>query len=391
MEFSDRIYLDNAATTWPKPESVYAAVDHYQREIGAPNGRSGYSEALASNRIVERARRGVADLIGAVDSNQVIFANNGTDALNLAIRGLVRPGDHVVTTVCDHNSVLRPLRALGERAGVAVSYVPCDSFGFVSPDDVRAALRPNTRLVAVIHASNVTGAIQPIEAIGTIVREHGAYYLVDAAQSLGHVPVDVTQFPVDLLAAPGHKGLLGPLGTGVLYIRPGVERELEPLRYGGTGTQSDEDRQPDVLPDKYEPGNHNLIGLAGLAAACDFLKQETIGAVQAHHDELVSRLLDGLRDAPGLTIHGPLSAANRTSVVSITVDGYEPQELAAVMEASHRIQCRAGLHCAPRMHAALGTTAGGGTVRLSPGYFTTLEQIDAVVSAINEVAGVPLK
>ena len=391
MEFSDRIYLDNAATTWPKPESVYAAVDHYQREIGAPNGRSGYSEALASNRIVERARRGGADLIGAVDPNQVIFANNGTDALNLAIRGLVRPGDHVVTTVCDHNSVLRPLRALGEQAGVAVSYVPCDSFGFVSPDDVRAAFRHNTRLVAVIHASNVTGAIQPIEAIGTIVREHGAFYLVDAAQSLGHVPLDVSRFPVDLVAAPGHKGLLGPLGTGVLYIRPGVERELEPLRYGGTGTQSDEDRQPDVLPDKYEPGNHNLIGLAGLAAACDFLKQETIAAVQAHHDELVSRLLDGLRDAPGLTIHGPQTAASRTSVVSITVEGYEPQELAAVLEASHRIQCRAGLHCAPRMHAALGTTAGGGTVRLSPGYFTTLDQIDAVVSAINEVAGVPLK
>jgi cysteine desulfurase / selenocysteine lyase len=388
---SDRIYLDNAATTWPKPESVYAAVDHYQREVGGPNGRSGYAEALEANRIVERARCGVAELIGAAEPKQVVFASSGTDALNLAIRGLVRPSDHVVTTVCDHNSVLRPLRALGERAGVAVSYVPCDGQGIVSPEDVRAALRPNTRLVAVIHASNVTGAIQPIEAIGRIVREHGAYYLVDAAQSLGHVPLDVSRFPVDVLAAPGHKGLLGPLGTGVLYMRPGVERDLEPLRYGGTGTQSDEDRQPEVLPEKYEPGNHNLVGLAGLAAACDFLKQETIAAVEAHHRQLVSRLIDGLRDTPGLTIHGLQTSDHRTSVVSITVEGYEPQELAAVLEASHRIQCRAGLHCAPRMHAALGTTAGGGTVRLSPSYFTTLEQIDAVVSAINEVASVPLK
>src|SRR5437016_2244752 len=218
-----RLYLDNAATTWPKPVAVYNAVDRYQREIGAPNGRSGYGEALESNRIVERARRGVAQLIGARDPSHIVFGYSGTDVLNIAIHGVVRPGDHVVTTVCDHNSVLRPLRALRESAGVEVTYVPCDGSGFVSPDDIRAALRPVTRLVAVNHASNVTGALQPIEAIGKIVREHDALYLVDAAQSLGHVPLDVTRVDCDLLAAPGHKGLLGPLGTGFLYIRPGVE------------------------------------------------------------------------------------------------------------------------------------------------------------------------
>jgi cysteine desulfurase/selenocysteine lyase len=370
---------------------VYEAVDRYQRECGAPNGRSGYAEALEANRIVEQARRGVAELIGAKNVDHVVFGASGTDVLNMAIRGIVRPGDHVVTTVCDHNSVLRPLRALGERDGVAVSYVPCDSQGFVSPDDVRSALRPNTRLVAVIHASNVTGAIQPVEQIGEVVREHGAYYLVDAAQSLGHVPLDVSSFPVDLLAAPGHKGLMGPLGNGVLYIRQGLERELEPFRYGGTGTRSDEDRQPEEMPDKFEPGNHNLVGLAGLAAACSFLNRETIAAVHAHHAEVTKRLLDGLRDVAGLTVHGPQTTANRVSVVSVTVEGYEPQELAAVLEASHRIQCRAGLHCAPRMHAALGTTAGGGTARLSPGYFTSLDEIDTVVSALAEVASVPFK
>src|SRR3954452_22403577 len=262
-----RIYLDNAATTWPKPEAVYDAVDHYQREIGAPNGRSGYREAQESNRIVERARRGVADLIGASDASHIILGLNCSDMLNLAIRGVVRPGDHVVTTVCDHNSVLRPLRMLSEAANVEVTYVRCDRQGFVSPDDVKAAIRPSTRLVAVNHASNVTGAIQPIDEIGRVVRATDALFLVDAAQSLGHVPIDVRMTYADLLAAPGHKGLLGPLGTGILYIRPGIEREVTPLRYGGTGTQSDEDRQPDVLPQKYEPGNHNLVGLAGLVAA----------------------------------------------------------------------------------------------------------------------------
>ncbi|MGD9636985.1 MAG: aminotransferase class V-fold PLP-dependent enzyme [Pirellulales bacterium] len=386
-----RIYLDNAATTWPKPEAVYEAVDRYQREIGGPNGRSGYREALDANSIVERARKGVSEVLGADDPLQVAFGFSGTDVLNLAIRGVVRLGDHVVTTVCDHNSVLRPLRALAETADVEVSYVPCDGEGFVSPDDVRAALQPNTRLVAVVHASNVTGAVQPIAAIGRIVREHGALFLVDAAQSLGHLPFDVSTFDVDLVAAPGHKGLLGPLGTGVLYMRPGVEQELEPLRYGGTGSRSDEDRQPEELPDKFEPGNHNLPGLAGLAAACEFLAKRSVAALHEHHTALAARLLERLQSIEGVTVHGPQSTANRTSVVSITVDGYDSQELAAVLESARRIQCRAGLHCAPRMHAALGTTAGGGTLRLSPGYSTTLDEIDAVLATLEEVASVSLK
>jgi cysteine desulfurase / selenocysteine lyase len=386
-----RLYLDNAATSWPKPESVYAAVDHYMREIGGPNGRSGYREALESNRIVERARRGVAELVGAGDPRQVVFGFSGTDVLNLAIRGTVRPGDHVVTTVCEHNSVLRPLRALRETLGVDVTYLPCDGGGLVSPDDVRSALRPNTRLVAIVHASNVTGAIQPVDEIARVVRNHEALLLVDAAQSLGHVPIHVGRLDVDMLAAPGHKGLLGPLGTGVLYIRPGVERVLAPLRYGGTGTQSDEDRQPDELPDKYEPGNHNLAGLAGLAAATEFLREETIERIHHHHNRIVAHMLDGLREIDGLKVYGPESVENRTSVVSITVEGYDPQELAAILESSRRIQSRAGLHCAPRMHAALGTTAGGGTLRMSPGFATTLDEIDEVTTIIQELAAVAMK
>jgi cysteine desulfurase / selenocysteine lyase len=287
--------------------------------------------------------------------------------------------------------VLRPLRALAELADVEVSYVPCDGEGFVSPDDVRAAMRPETRLVAVVHASNVTGAVQPVAAIGRIVREHGALFLVDAAQSLGHVPLDVSTFDVDLVAAPGHKGLLGPLGTGVLYLRSGVEQELEPLRYGGTGSRSDEDRQPEELPDKFEPGNHNLLGLAGLVASTEFLAKKSVAALHDHHALLTKRLLERLHGIEGVIVHGPKTAANRTSVVSITVDGYDPQELAAMLEATHRIQCRAGLHCAPRMHATLGTTAGGGTLRLSPGFATTLAEIDLVCGALEEMASVPLQ
>jgi cysteine desulfurase/selenocysteine lyase len=386
-----RIYLDNSATSWPKPEAVYDAVDHYQREIGAPNGRSGYSHAQESNRIVDRARRGVANLIGAKDPLQIVFGFNCTDALNMAIRGIVRPGDHVVTTVCEHNSVLRPLRALSDDADVDVTYVPCDGQGYVSPDDIRAALRPDTRLVAVNHASNVTGCLQPIDEIGRIVRESRAFYLVDAAQSLGHVPLDVRNFEVDLMAAPGHKGLLGPLGTGVLYMRAGIERELKSFRCGGTGTQSDEDRQPDVLPDKYEPGNHNLPGLAGLGAAMDFLRTETVAAIHEHHTKLVARLLDGFRQIEAVHIHGPLSTKNRTSVVSITIDGYAPQELGAALESAFGLQCRAGFQCAPRMHESLGTTAAGGTVRFSPGYATTVEEIDLTITAVQEVAAVPVE
>ena len=236
MTAPTRIYLDNAATSWPKPDSVYAAVDAYQRELGAAGGRGGYRSGVEADRLLARARQAVARLVAVESPRQIVFTSSGTDALHLAIDGLLRPGDHVVTTVCEHNSVLRPLRALRETADVSISYVRCDAQGFVSPDDVRAALRPNTRLVAVVHASNVTGAIQPIDEIGPIAREADAFFLVDAAQSLGHVPIDVSQIAVDLLAAPGHKGLLGPLGTGVLYIRPCVERELQPLRCGGTGS-----------------------------------------------------------------------------------------------------------------------------------------------------------
>lgn len=386
MNAKPRIYLDNAATSWPKPETVYAAVDHYQREIGAPSGRSGYRHAIESSHIVERARQAVARLIGARESRQVVFTSNGTESLNLAIFGVLRPGDHVVTTVCEHNSVLRPLRALRDAGEISVTYVPCDGAGYVSPDDVRQALRLETRLAAIVHGSNVTGAIQNVQEIGAVARERGILFLVDAAQTLGHVPLDVERLQVDLLAAPGHKGLLGPLGTGVLYIRQSVENEMKPLRLGGTGSFSQEDRQPETLPDKYEAGNHNVAGLAGLVAAAEFLHSRSVETIQAHHAQLAQQLLEGLTAIAGVSIHGPGAESPRTSVVSFTVTGYDPQEVAALLEVSGGVQCRAGLHCAPRMHEALGTCDAGGTVRLSPGWATTAAEIDHTLELIATLA-----
>lgn len=386
-----RIYLDNAATSWPKPAAVYDAVDQYMRASGAPNGRSAYREAVDVDRLVTRTRSALAELLGIDQSDRLVFGYSGTDMLNMAILGIVRPGDHVVTTVCEHNSVLRPLTHLRNTAHVDVTYVRCDGDGFVSPDDVRNALRPTTRLVAVVHGSNVTGALQPVEAIGEQIRGHGAYYLIDAAQSLGEVPLTLSTSQADLIATPGHKGLLGPLGTGVLGMSERAAGELVPFRFGGTGTSSDEDRQPDDLPFKFEPGNLNIVGIAGLDASLQFLRERGLAAITAHQQKLTARLLAGLANIAGVTIYGPQATDSRTSVVSFTLDGYDPHELATVLEMTAQVECRPGLHCAPRMHESLGTLDRGGTVRLSPGWSTTLADIDATLTAVEQAAALAVR
>ncbi len=387
----ERIYLDNAATSWPKPPEVYAAVDHYLRENGAPAGRGAYAEASEVDAAIGRARANVAKLIGA-ESQRIIFGFNGTDVLNIALQGLLGgPPDarlHVITSDAEHNSVLRPLRALADRAGVEVTYVPCDGRGLIDADDVRAAFRPTTRLVALTHASNVTGALQPAAAVGKLAREREIPFLLDAAQSLGDVPIDVQALNVDLLAAPGHKGLLGPLGTGVLYIRPELESQVFPLRQGGTGSRSEDDVQPERMPDRYEAGNHNVPGLVGLEASTTWLLQRGVEAVRRHQQELTEQLLAGLRDLANVTIYGPEHAANRVGVVSINMEGLECQEVASGLDAAYRIQTRAGLHCAPRMHQSLGTLRQGGTLRISVGAFNTPAHIEAILTALQEATAV---
>ena len=382
-----RIYLDNAATSWPKPEAVYAAVDRYQRELGAPAGRGAYAEALEVGQAVEAARRAAAALIGAEDPRRIIFALNGTDALNLAIHGLLdaAPG-HVVTTIAEHNSVLRPLRELEQSGRIEVTRIACNASGVVDPDDVRRALRPDTALVIITHASNVTGALQSAPEVARLARERGVLCLVDAAQTLGEVPISLTDMPADLLAAPGHKGLLGPLGTGLLYVRPGVEQRLKSVRQGGTGSFSDDDRQPEALPDKYEPGNLNVPGILGLGAGIQWLQQQGLPDVRLRAVELTERLLSGLMGTSGVQVHGPSSASERVAVVSLTLAGIDSQELAAALDSAYRIQTRPGIHCAPSMHRALGTLQSGGTVRFSLGAMTTPDEVDAAIDAVREIA-----
>ena len=404
-----RIYLDNAATSWPKPDRVYDAIDRYQRENGAAAGRGVSAEAGEVGRLVSGARSGVAALLGVRDSRRIVFAFNGTDALNLAIHGTLAGGGHVVTTAAEHNSVLRPLRHLEEWDGfptrhmkdtdrtdgletrptaVSVTRVGCGADGIVNPDDVRRALRPDTRLVSITHASNVTGAIQPVAEIVKIAHERGALCLVDAAQTAGELAIDVEQLGVDLLAAPGHKGLLGPLGTGVLYIRPGVETQLQPMRQGGTGSHSELDRQPESLPDRYESGNLNVPGIVGLGAGIAWLAERGIDNVRAHAIALTERLLTGLRAIPGVRVYGPQAAANRVGIVSMTLANFDPQEVALALDTAYRVQTRPGLHCAPLMHRALGTLEAGGTVRFSPGPFTATDDIETAIAAVAAFATV---
>jgi cysteine desulfurase family protein len=379
------MYLDNAATSYPKPEVVYETVLRVMREVGASPGRGGHRRSLEAARLLFQAREAVADFIGAADSSRIIFTGNATGALNLALQGTLQPGDHVVTTTMEHNSLLRPLYALRDR-GVELTIVAAESDGVVAVDQLRQALRPNTALVAVSHVSNVCGAIQPLEEIAQLCHAAGVRLLVDAAQSAGHLPLSVTDLPIDMLAAPGHKGLLGPSGTGFLYVAPHID--LRPVLQGGTGTNSTAEAQPLIVPDGFEAGTHNVPALAGLQAGIDYLTARAIGAVHQFESDLLLQAEQALRDIDGVTVHGPHNPAQRCSVLSFTIAGLDATELAAELDQRFDIALRAGLHCAPLAHRTLGTLPGG-TVRLSPGLFTTPEEIaffaDAVVQCARTV------
>lgn len=377
------IYLDNAATSFPKPDSVYSAVDRYNREIGAPGGRGAYSSATTAQATLSRCRKQVSDLLGVGSPDHVAMTFNCTDSLNFVLHGLLKPGDHVVTSQIEHNSVLRPLAELKAR-GVESTIVDIGPEHVINPDSIREAMRPETRLVAILHASNVTGVIQPIADIGSIARESGALFLLDAAQTAGQHPIDMRNLPVDFLAAAGHKSLLGPLGTGVLCLRPGVEEHLRSFRQGGTGSASESARQPEELPDRFESGNLNMPGIFGLAAGLDYIFDTGLDLIIEHERSLVDRLQARLSEIDGVRVFGSVSP--KVAVVSFTIDGFEPQDTAAILDQSFEVQCRSGLHCAPGAHAALGTLRSGGTIRFSPGPFTTVDHIDAAIEAVRQIA-----
>ncbi|WP_429886223.1 aminotransferase class V-fold PLP-dependent enzyme [Geoalkalibacter halelectricus] len=380
------IYLDNAATSFPKPEAVVQAVSAALRDIGANPGRGGHQLVLKAGRIVFEAREAVAEFIGAPDATRIAFTANATEAINIGLFGLLKAGDRVVTTTMEHNAVVRPLRALQER-GVQVVKVPADPRGFVHPQEIRRACGEKTAMVILSHCSNVSGTLQPIEEIGPWCRREGILFFVDAAQSAGVFTLDVVDMGIDLLAVPGHKGLLGPQGTGFLYVREGLNPQ--PLIYGGTGGNSNSELPPEQMPERFEAGTLNTPGLAGLAAGIGFLRRAGLAAVRAHEAELMSELIAGLEQIPGLRLHGPREPRCHGAVLSLTLEGRDPAEIGFLLDREYGILTRVGLHCAPDAHRTLGTHPRG-TVRLSPGYFNTLDEMRHVVSALAALAAHPV-
>ena len=381
--------MDNAATSLPKPREVEVAMFRYVREFGASAGRGAYREAVETGALIYQCRERLNRLFHGERADHFVFTLNCTDALNLAIRGLIDPDSpgHAVCTHIDHNSILRPLAEAEGRGWVRVARVAVEAAtGLVDPDDVRRAIRPDTRLVALTHVSNVTGTVQPLRAIGKICREAGVPLVVDAAQSAGHLPIDVQADCIDLLAAPGHKALLGPTGTGFLYLRPGMEKLVRTVREGGTGSVSEQPTQPQFLPDKYEPGSHNAMGIIGLSAAVQWVTERTVESLHAHDTDLVRTFIDGAEGVEGLTYFGPRGVKNRVGVFAVRVEGLDPHELSAILEANYGILTRAGIHCAPLCHEAIGTAAGGGATRFSFGPFLTKQDVSYATDALAEIA-----
>ncbi len=385
-----RIYADNAATSFPKPEAVTEAMQVYACTIGASAGRGAYAEARQAEDIIRKCRKSLAQLFNAESPEQIIFTLNATDALNLAIKGLIgdKTGSHIITTWMDHNSILRPFNALVNRGLVEQTRVQCDpATGLVDPDDIAKAIRSNTKLIATLHGSNVTGTLQPVDEIGRICHKHEIPFVLDAAQSVGHIPLDVQKTHIDYLAFPGHKGLLGPLGTGGLYIAPGMETQLQPLREGGTGSVSELDTQPENLPDRFEPGSHNTIGIAGLLASVDWILDQNVAQLRIHEITLITTMLNHMNNAPSnLHMFGPTNPNDRFAVFSFQIDGLAPAELATILEDQYGILTRPGLHCAPLAHKTIGTFDTGGTTRMSFGPFTQTSDITFAANALIEIA-----
>lgn len=376
------IYLDNAATSWPKPESVYQAMEKCMQHAGANPGRGGHRMALDAGRILFECRDILAALFHIEDPNQIAFMLNATDAINTALYGFLNPGDHVVTTSMEHNALARPLRNL-ERLGVQLTIVPADQFGDVRISDIEQACTRQTKLIAVSHASNVTGTILAVEKIGVLSRKKGIRLLVDAAQTAGVEDIDVEAQGIDLLAFTGHKSLLGPQGTGGLWVREDID--LKPLRWGGTGSNSESDLMPELMPDKLESGTPNTAGIAGLSAGIGYIMDRGIRDIRIEENLLRQQLWDGLKEIARVILYGSEEAHNKTGVISFNIEGMDSGQVSYILDRQYDIATRAGLHCAPWAHNSIGTLRLG-TVRASLGCFNTVDDVDDMIKAVRSIA-----
>jgi cysteine desulfurase family protein len=383
MQRKALVYFDNAASTWPKPPDVVRAVGHVLNEVGANPGRSGHNLSVVAARIIFEAREAMASLFGGEDPLRIIFTKNATESLNIVISGMLKPGDHVITSSMEHNSVMRPLRMM-EARGLKRTIVRCSSTGEIDPADVEAAIRPETKAIILTHASNVTGTIMPISEVGAIARQRGVIFCVDAAQTAGSLPIDVNSMNIDLLAFTGHKSLYGPQGTGGLSIKEGIEDRIDPLMAGGTGSASEHEIQPGFLPDKYECGTPNTPGIAGLLAGLRFIASRGIDAIRAHDMSLVQDLIDGLISIPGVHVCGNADPGRSIPVVSFTIEGMSTSNVTLMLDEEYGIMSRPGLHCAPSAHKTIGTFPEG-TIRFSLGWFNTSDEIRYTLEAVLKI------
>jgi cysteine desulfurase family protein len=383
---SDRIiYLDNAATVYPKPPEILdAALDLYKR-YGVNPGRSGYDLCLVGGDLVQTTRDTLTRFFGGTDSSRLCFAYNASDALNILIQGMVHPGDHVVSTTVEHNSVIRPLNHLRRDGGVDVDYAPTDGNGRVDPQEIVKRLRPETKLVVVNHGSNVIGTIQPVAEIGRLCRERDIRFVVDTAQTAGVVPIDVQAMHIDALAFTGHKSLLAPTGIGGMYVAEGVE--VKHTRFGGTGVRSAYPFHLDEYPFRLEVGTPNVLGILGLHEGQRYIAARGLASIYRHEMELFTRLQQGLADIDGVTLHGSTELADRLPVLSLTVEGWDPADVGVLLDGDHNVACRTGLQCAPLIHEQMGT-APRGTVRLSVGPMNTADDVEAAIHGVRDIAAV---
>ncbi|WP_098749599.1 aminotransferase class V-fold PLP-dependent enzyme [Paenibacillus sp. EZ-K15] len=376
------VYLDHAATSWPKPPEVFEAMRKAMEEEAANPGRGSHRMAVKASRVLYGTRKTLADLFGVKNPNDIALTSNTTEALNLAIKGYLREGDHVIATMIEHNSVRRPLEYLKRTRGIQVDYVPVDEEGQLDVQLMERAFRSNTRLVVCSHSSNLLGSIIPLVEIGELVKRKGAVLLLDAAQSAGMLDVHVEEMHVGMLAFPGHKGLLGPQGTGGLYISPDID--LEPLLHGGTGSQSEAIEQPTVRPDRYEAGTPNTIGYAGLQAGVKKVLEWTPQHIYRHEWELTQYMMEGLQEVGGLRILGPALGQARTGIVAFVSERYSASELAFRLDREYGIAVRAGYHCTPLAHMASGTEQTG-AIRASVGISTSRDEVEFMRKAIAEI------